>query len=375
MKIHYVTGSRADFGLMRRSLDAIHRDGAHKLGLVVTGQHTNARYGDTASEVRESGLTLVGNIPVRLGGQGGAEMAVALAAELAGFVEIWRRERPDLVLVLGDRGEMLAAALAAIHLGIFVAHIHGGELSGTLDESLRHAISKLAHFHLTASTEAAARLERMGECSEFIHVIGAPGLVGITDGIERDRRWLSERFGFAANERVGLVIFHPVVQEASAVGEQIRTLTMAIRAAGLSQVILRPNSDAGGKEIDAYLGGLMSERGVRVETHLDRQTYLRLLASSDLLIGNSSSGIIESASFGVACVNVGSRQNGRLRNTNTIDVPNISHTAVVQAIAAAMTLVGPFENQYGDGKADMRLLEVLARLPLRAAILSKRNAY
>lgn len=375
MKIHYVTGSRADFGLMRRCLEAIHRDGSHELGIIITGQHTNARYGDTAHEVRDSGLPVVGEIPVQLEGQDGAQMASALAGELTGFVEAWRADRPDLVLVLGDRGEMLAAAIAAVHLGIFVAHIHGGELSGTLDESFRHATSKLAHFHLVASADAAARLERMGERPEFIHVIGAPGLVGLTDGIERDRAWLARRFDLLADKQTALVVFHPVVQEAEAAGDQVRTLTMAIRTCGFSQIILRPNSDAGGRVIDAYLDSLMSERDIRVETHLDRETYLRLLASSDLLIGNSSSGVIESASFGVPCVNVGSRQNGRLRNANTIDVADISPDAIKRALREAEMLQGPFENLYGDGSADGRLVELLSDLPLRRAILSKQNAY
>jgi UDP-N-acetyl-D-glucosamine 2-epimerase, UDP-hydrolysing len=375
MKVHYVTGSRADFGLMQRCLQAIHRDGAHELGIVVTGQHMNAHYGDTAREVRDSGLPVVREIPVQLAGQDGAQMATALADELSGFVETWRSDRPDLVLVLGDRGEMLAATIAAVHLGIFVAHIHGGELSGTLDESFRHAISKLAHFHLVATVDAARRLERMGERPEFIHVIGAPGLVGLTDGIEGDRTWLSQRFGFPADKHTALVVFHPVVQEAEAAGDQIRTLMAAIRACGFSQIILRPNSDAGGRAIDAYLDSVMSEDDIRVETHLDRETYLRLLASCDLLVGNSSSGIIESASFGIPCVNVGSRQNGRLRNANTIDVADISPEAIKQALRKASMLQKPFENLYGDGSADRRLLELLPVLPLQRMVLSKQNTY
>lgn len=375
MKVHYVTGSRADFGLMLRCLKAIGAHHEHDLGVVVTGQHMMAHYGSTMREVRESGLTVVCEIPVHLRGESGAEMARALAGEISGLVEFWERERPDLVLVLGDRGEMLAATLAAVHLGIFVAHIHGGELSGTLDESIRHAISKLAHFHLVATEDSAERLRRMGEAPHSIQVIGAPGLVGVVDGIEGDRNWLGEWSGLPSSEGVALVNFHPVVQEADKARQQVETLTHAVKLAGLSQIILRPNSDAGGAAIDGYLDSLAGEPRIRVETHLDRHTYLRALASSDVLIGNSSSGIIESASFGIPYVCVGSRQDGRVRNKNTIDVPLVEARKIIDAIGEASRLKGPFTNLYGDGKTDKHLLKALSGLELDPVLLKKRNAY
>jgi GDP/UDP-N,N'-diacetylbacillosamine 2-epimerase (hydrolysing) len=375
MKIHYVTGSRADFGLMRRCLEAIATAPTLDLGIVVTGQHTVERYGDTSREVRDSNLRVVCEIPVPLTGAGGAEMARGMALEISGFVEIWERERPDLVLVLGDRGEMLAATLAAVHMGIFVTHIHGGELSGTLDESLRHAISKLAHFHLVATEDSAERLRHMGERSERISIIGAPGLVGINVGIGRDRDWLVRRFGLSTERRIALVVFHPVVQEAAEAGRQVRTVVDAVAAAGLAQIVMRPNSDAGGKAIDDYLDGLGLGGMIQVETHFDRDTYLKVLASCDLMVGNSSSGIIESASFDVSCVNVGSRQDGRFRDGNTIDVPNVEPHDVRHAIEQALRLTPPFRNDYGNGTAGAKMVKFLSQLHLDPAILKKRNAY
>lgn len=375
MKIHYVTGSRADFGLMQRCLQAIDAEVSLDLAIVVTGQHTVEQYGYTAREVRDSGLRVLCEIPVPLSGAAGGEMARGLAREIVGFVETWEKERPDLVLVLGDRGEMLAASLAAVHLGIFVAHIHGGELSGTLDESFRHAISKLAHFHLVATEDSAKRLTRMGERRELISIIGAPGLVGITDGARRDRDWLTARFGLPAEEKVALVVFHPVVQEAEDAGHQVRAVVEAVALAGPLPIIMRPNSDAGGKHIDSYLDRLAADKSVRVETHLDRPTYLKTLASCDLMIGNSSSGIIESASFDVACVNVGSRQDGRFRNGNTIDVGIVKTDTVLEAVERALKLTPPFTNGYGDGSADRRMVQFLTDLQLDPAILKKRNAY
>lgn len=375
MKIHYVTGSRADFGLMRRCLKAMSAATTLDLGIVVTGQHTVERYGGTAGEVRDSGLRVVCEIPVPLTGASGAEMARGLALEISGFVDAWERERPDLVLVLGDRGEMLAAALAAVHMGIFVAHIHGGELSGTLDESFRHAISKLAHFHLVATEDSANRLVRMGERLERIFVTGAPGLVGIEEGIGRDRDWLVRHFGLSGERRIALVVFHPVVQEAAEAGRQVRAVVEAVAGAGLTQIVLRPNSDAGGTAIDDYLDGLELGEAGRVMTHLDRDTYLRVLASCDLMVGNSSSGIIESASFGIACVNVGSRQDGRFRNDNIVDAPDAAAASIRDAIEEALFLKPPFANGYGDGRTDSRMVQLFSQLRLDPALLKKRNAY
>jgi UDP-hydrolysing UDP-N-acetyl-D-glucosamine 2-epimerase len=373
MRIHYVSGSRADFGLMHHCLSTIHASRRHNLGLVLSGQHLSAAYGDTAAEIRASNLPVVHELPVELHGTDGAEMAGALAAELAGLTRFWQDERPDLVLLLGDRGEMVAAALAAVHLGIFVAHIHGGERSGTLDESFRHVISKLVHFHFPATEEAATRLMRMGEAQDAITVIGAPGLVGLTEDVSSDRSWLAARFGLSG--RTALVVFHPVVQEAEASGAQVRILVETLLEDSWRALVFRPNSDAGGQAIDRYLDTLKGRGDLHVVSHIQRDAYLRALASSDLMIGNSSSGIIESASFGVPCVNLGSRQDDRLRNDNTIDCPDIAPDAIRAAIAAAGALAGPFVNRYGTGDTNRRLLAALDGLELRPDRLKKRITY
>lgn len=373
MKVHYVSGSRADFGLMRHCLTAIHASGRHDLGLVLSGQHLSAAYGDTAVEIRASGLPVVHELPVELHGNDGAEMAQALSAELAGLTWFWQAERPDLVLLLGDRGEMVAAALAAVHLGIFVAHIHGGERSGTLDESFRHVISKLAHFHFPATDDAATRLARMGEAPESITVIGAPGLVRLTQGVTPDRSWLRAEFGL--DGPIALTVFHPVVQEAGTAGAQVRILLETLLDEGWRVLAFRPNSDAGGQAIDRCLDSLEGRAGLHVVAHMQRDAYLRALASCDLMIGNSSSGIIESASFGVPCVNLGSRQDDRLRNDNTVDCPEIAAEAIRAAITAACSLPGPFVNRYGAGDTDRRMLAALDTIELDPERLKKRNAY
>jgi UDP-hydrolysing UDP-N-acetyl-D-glucosamine 2-epimerase len=360
---------------MQRCLQAIDASSDFELGLVVTGQHLSPHYGDTAAEIRSSGLNIACELPVDLQGTDGAEMARALARELSGFTDFWESTRPDLVLLLGDRGEMVAAALAAVHLGIFVAHIHGGERSGTLDESFRHVITKLAHYHFPATEDAAERLRRMGEDPDTITVIGAPGLVGITEGIEPDPKWLAEHFNLSLNKPIALVLFHPVVQEASIAGEQIQILIETLLAEEYDAVIFRPNSDAGGQAIDRYLDQVSLDPRLCVVSNLDRDEYLKIMSSAKLMIGNSSSGIIESASLGIPCVNLGTRQDERLRNENTVDCREVTADAIRVAIKAARALPHPFNNRYGDGKTDLRLAKVLSGLDLTPERLKKRNAY
>ncbi len=169
-RVLYVSGTRADFGLMQRTLAAIAADPRLELGIAVTGMHLLAAYGDTVREIEAAALPVVARIPVALDGSGGGAMARALAVQLEALVGVCEQWQPDLVLVLGDRGDMLAAALAAVHLGIPVAHVHGGERSGTVDESVRHAISKLAHLHLVATAQSRDRLIRMGETPQQIWV-------------------------------------------------------------------------------------------------------------------------------------------------------------------------------------------------------------
>ena len=375
MLIHYISGSRADFGLMARCLTHLHNAPDHSVRVVATGQHTVEKYGNTLEDIHATGLPVVAEIPVRLSGQSGIEMGQALADELVGFLNLWQKVRPDLVLLLGDRGEMVAGALAAAHLGIHVAHLHGGERTGTLDESFRHAITKLSHIHLPATQDAAERIRRMGETPESIHVIGAPGLVGVAGRARADAATLRNRLGLDFSTPLALCIFHPVVQEAAQAAEHMEVVIEATRAAGYAMAVLRPNSDAGGDGIDACLNSIPNGPDFQVLTHLERDTYLDLLGASDLMIGNSSSGIIESASFALPCVNIGTRQNDRQRNENTFDCPSLTQESVAKAIDAARSWDRKTENVYGDGRTDVRLLERLNKLDLTPELLSKRMAF
>lgn len=374
-RICYVTGSRADFGLMERTLGLIAAHPRMNLGICVTGMHLSKKYGLTVRDVERTGLPIQARIPVKMTGTSGAEMVLALAGMLRGFVAAFQRIRPDVVLLLGDRGEMLAGALAAVHLNIHVVHVHGGERSGTIDESVRHAVSKLAHFHFTATKGARDRLVRMGEDSKHVFRTGAPGLDGLRSLVRRERAALCRRYGLAVGKPVALVVYHPVVQDAAAEGKRMDALLAGVRRAKAQILCLQPNADAGGEAIRASIARFQRKSDIRVETHMGRADFMSWLAAADVMVGNSSSGIIEAASLGLPVINAGDRQCGRERSANVIDVA-VNAPSICRSVTAALAAGrGHWRNVYGDGRAGERITELLAGLTLSSGILKKLNAY
>jgi len=375
-QVIYVSGTRADFGLMQSALHQIAAVPGLEIGVVVTGMHLDSAYGATATEVVAAGLPVVGQVPVEQGRPSGALMAKNIGTMIIGLVETFERLSPDIVLVLGDRGEMLAGAIAATHLSIPLVHIHGGERSGTIDEPVRHAISKLSHFHFVATQESRDRLVRMGEDASRIEIVGAPGLDGLCELARADKEALYAARRLNPRRPLVLVLFHPVLDEASAAGDQMRVVLEAALDSGAQVLALRPNSDAGSAAMGAELDRRAGASGdLTVVTHMPRGEFVSFLKYADVLLGNSSSGIIEAASFGTPVVNVGSRQNLRQRNRNVRDV-DVEDEAIRAALR--MALAGgrfPAENVYGDGHAGERIAARLASLDLTPSKLVKINAY
>lgn len=371
----YITGTRADFGLMASTLRRIHSDPRLRLSVLVTGMHLAPLHGETVREIRATGFPILAEVPVADVEPSGASMSRGIATMLDGFTRALDAARPDAVLLLGDRGEMLAGAVAAIHLGIPVAHVHGGERSGSVDEPVRHAISKLSHLHFTSTPAARERLVRMGELADHIWVTGAPGLDGITASNLEDRASLCAEAGFAADRPVALGLFHPVVNDTISRQTQVRALLQGARRAGCQVLMLQPNSDAGSAEIREELRRLEGSRDLAIRTHLARERFIAWMAQCDVMIGNSSSGIIEAASFGTPVVNVGNRQNLRETGANVVTVP-ADEDAIATALGAALRNPRPMaDNIYGDGRAGERIVERLATVELGPSLLAKCNAY
>jgi len=374
-KIAYISGTRADFGLMRSTLKQIAASPALDLGIIVTGMHLDERFGLTVSEIQATGLPIMARIPVSHVSAQGAEVARNIATMLNGMVTALSDLRPDALVVLGDRGEMLAGAIAGGHMSIPVLHIHGGERSGTIDEPVRHAISKLSHFHLVATDESRERLIRMGEAPEAISVVGAPGLDGLEQLAAHDKSTLFIDLGLATDRETALLVYHPVLEEADQAGEQVKTAIEALLATDVAILALMPNSDAGNAEIRAVLESFAAAGQISLVTHLPREQFASMLRHAAMLVGNSSSGIIEAATFGTPVVNIGSRQNLRQRNANVIDAAADSG-AILSALRQAQ-LRGRMAttNAYGDGQTGQRIVSLLETLELPGKLMAKANEY
>ena len=345
-RVRYISGTRADFGLMLCTLQAIRDHPGMGVSVIAAGMHMSPVHGDTVREIEMAGLEIAARVPFALEPATGATMVRGIGVMIGAFVDALEADRPDILLVLGDRGEMLAGALAAIHLNIPVAHVCGGERSGTVDEPVRHAISKLSHLHFAATEGARERLIRMGEAPEHVYVVGAPGLDGLDDKLVADRRTVAESYGFDQTRPIALMVFHPVLQEADrAAGDTICLIDQLLEA-GCQVLALMPNADAGSDGVRQALLAAESRPGLQLRTHLARPDFLAVLAVADLLVGNSSSGITEASSFGTPVLNVGQRQNLRERNANTTDVP-LTAEAVGAGIRALLAHGRyPVDNNY-----------------------------
>jgi len=281
---------------------------------------------------------------------------------------------PDAVLITGDRGEMLATALAAAHLNKHIFHVHGGERSGTLDESIRHAISKLSHYHLVATEGSKNRLERMGERSDRIWVTGAPGLDDLHSATITSRLDLCKSVGFDPNRTTVLLIYHPVLMSCEEAGREFSAILEGVIQQECQVLCLMPNSDGGSNLIRQEIRNIDSP-SVIVRTHMPRFEFLSWMMNVDAMVGNSSSGIIEAGSFGTPVINIGPRQNLRERNRNVMDI-DVDSTQVSRAIEHARKR-GKFEkvNVYGDGRASHRIVKIVAETPLLKDDLCKVNTY
>ena len=371
----YLSGSRADFGLMRSTLLQAACSPALRVQVAVTGMHLSTAHGHTVDDIRAAGLAVCGELPVDVTTRTRASMAAGVGECLLGMTQLLQTQRPDFLVLLGDRGEMLAGAIAALHLGIASVHIHGGERSGTVDEPVRHAISKLSTWHMVATDASRERLVRMGEMPGHIFVAGAPGLDGLIELASGSREDALLALQMPRDKPFVLALFHPVVQQSDSAYSQTVAVLVALASVGLPVLWLEPNADAGSLEVLKALDEVPLPVGSRRVQHLSRNVFASAMRHCAVMVGNSSAGIIEAATFGTPVVNVGDRQRLRERNACVQDVvPNLE--AITEALLAALSQGRcPCENRYGDGRAGERIVQHLACLPMDPSLLEKSNAY
>ena len=373
-----VTGSRSEYGLLKPVIEAIEADRRLRLQLVATGMHLSPKHGYSIDLIRRDGYRIAAVVDSFRAADSGAAMAETVSLGISGLAAAFLRLKPDLLLILGDRTEALAAAVAATYMNVPIAHIHGGDVgAGCVDNSVRDAITKLAQLHFAASRRSQRRIIRLGEEKWRVFNTGSPGIDYIMKTELVPKPALFGKYRLRTDHPLALVVQHPVTTEVGAAGGQMRATMAAVKRLGWQTTVIYPNTDAGNAAIIREINRHRRDEMIRIIPNLPHLDYLSFLKYAAIMIGNSSSGIIEAPSFKLPVVNVGVRQQGRERANNVIDVPH--DAASIVAAVGKITGSGGFRSRlkrcrspYGDGRASERIVKIIAGIRLGNELLQKR---
>jgi GDP/UDP-N,N'-diacetylbacillosamine 2-epimerase (hydrolysing) len=377
-KICIVTGTRAEYGLLRWVMQDIQDEPDLTLQVIVTGMHLSPEFGLTYREIETDGFRIDRKVEMLTSSDTPVGIAKSMGLGMIGFADVLNELAPDLLVVLGDRFEIFSAVAAALVARIPVAHLHGGETTeGAFDESIRHAITKMSHLHFVAAEEYRQRVIQLGEQPQNVHLVGGLGI----DSIKRlkllERSELEAALGFRLGRRNLLITFHPVTLESDTATEQFRELLAALaELKGTELIFSLPNADTDSRKLFHMLEQFEAQHAhAHVFASLGQLRYLSSMAHVDGVVGNSSSGLIEAPSFGIGTINIGDRQRGRLQARSVINcLPDRkSITAALQRMYSEefMAGLGSVRNPYGDGGSSARIVEALRHAEL-GGLLKKR---
>jgi UDP-hydrolysing UDP-N-acetyl-D-glucosamine 2-epimerase len=375
-KILYITGTRADYGLMRSVLFEMERNPKIDLEIAVTGMHLMEEFGMTVRDIEKDGFK-IHKIKDVFKEDNKQSMVNFIGDFINDLLDLILKINPDIILLLGDRGEMLAGAIVGAYLSIPTAHLHGGEITSTVDEYARHAITKLVNIHLPATKKSAERILKMGENPENVFLVGAPGLDNINNEKLTATDEIARNYNLNQSEPIILIVQHPVSLESENSSKQVQATMDAILDLKIQTIVIYPNADAGGKEIIKSISKYDNYPFIQTFKSIPSEDYLSLMQIANVIVGNSSSGIIESSSFKLPAVNIGSRQKGREKALNVIDVDYNKHEikkAILKAIydEEFIDIIHNSENPYGDGKTSQKVVKILLDIKLNQELLEKK---
>jgi GDP/UDP-N,N'-diacetylbacillosamine 2-epimerase (hydrolysing) len=378
-KILCITGTRADYPRVKSVLYEINNRKNLKLQLIATGSHLLKEYGYSIQEIIDDGFNIDKQVPMFIGNYDSPlGMVEAVARCTAGIARALQEYNPDLVLLTVDRVETMAAAVAVSLMNFPIAHIQGGEVTGTIDESIRHAVTKLSHIHFPATKDAAERIIRMGENPDFVYQVGCPYIDIINFAEKKSKASLAKQYGFSKDKKLIIFTQHPVTTEYGSSYQQIKATLNALKHFTDCQIIaFSSNTDAGGKEI---IDAVKKEKNFIHIANMVSSDFLSLMACSNVMVGNSSAAIREAPSFKLPAVNIGTRQNGRLRAKNVIDVA-FDQKEIKIAMDKALynnnflNVVKKTNNPYGDGNSAVKIVDILESLPINSDLIQKKISY
>jgi len=376
-KIIFISGARADYGLMRETLLKIKNHKKLEIEIVATGIHLMPKFGMTVNEIKKDRFK-IHELKAVYQEDSKYSMAKFIGKFIQLLIEKIRKARPDMILLLGDRAEMLAAAVVGAYLNISVAHIHGGERSASIDESARHAITKLSHIHLAATENSAHRIIKMGEDKSRVFIVGAPGLDSILNDKRIPPKEMAKKYDIDLSQPVILLIQHPVTTEDS--GRHIKETMEAVKELGLKTIVIYPNADTGGRKMIEVIERYRKYPFIKIYKNISHKDYLSLMAIASVIAGNSSGGLIEAPSFKLPAINIGNRQEGRERTINVIDV-GYKKDEIKKAIKKAiydkklLKRLTRCKNPYGDGKTGARIADILSKILIDKKLIQKKISY
>jgi len=355
-KILFLTATRADFGKLKPLIQQTARAPEYQYSIFATGMHMLARYGSTIYEIHKAGFERVFSY-INQDASQNAGMDLTLANTVQGLGHYIREFPPELIVIHGDRLEALAGAIVGAFNNVLVAHVEGGEVSGTVDELIRHAVTKLSHVHFVANDEARQRLLQMGEASEQIYVIGSPDIDVMLSDLP-DLEDVKRRYDVPFTA-YGILLYHPVTTELAELPAHAASLVEAVRRSGRNFVVIYPNNDSGSEIILAALEPLTRDPRFRLLPSMRFEYFLSLLKHARVMVGNSSAGIREAPVYCVPTVNIGSRQRNRFQHPSIVNVPEEAG-AILQALANLPTLSTPCLH-FGRGDSAQQFLQCLRR--------------
>jgi UDP-hydrolysing UDP-N-acetyl-D-glucosamine 2-epimerase len=374
--IGVVTTSRADYGIYLPALRRLEAEPGMVVKLFVAGMHLRPEHGLTVRQIEADGFEIAARLDF-LAGDAPADIAAAMGRAVTAYAEAISQWRPDVLLVLGDRFEMHAAALAALPFNLPVAHLHGGELTqGAMDDALRHSLTKLSHLHFVSTEDYARRVRQLGEEAWRVTVCGAPALDHLKTLVLLTPSELACQFAVTVEPAPLLITFHPVTLESEDTGAQVEELLASLAEIALPLVFTAPNADTHGQAVKRRLLEFIATRpqAVMVES-FGTQGYFSMMAAATAMVGNSSSGIIEAPSFGLPVVNIGTRQTGRVRGGHVVDVP-CERAAISAGLRRALSAefraaAQAAANPYVQGNASELIVRRLREVPLDARLRMK----
>lgn len=375
--IGVVTVARSDYGIYLPLLRKIQEDPDLQLHLIVSGMHLSPEFGLTVERIEADGFEVDERVEMLLSSDSPEGIAKSMGLGIIGFAQSYAHLRPDILVVLGDRFEMHSAALAALPFKIPIAHIHGGEVTqGAIDDALRHSMTKLSHLHFVSTQEYAERVIQLGEEPWRVNVVGALSLDNLSEIELRSAPELEAKYGLRLDQSPLLVTFHPVTLEYEQTEWQMNELLTAIEDVDLPVIFTKPNADTNSRVIIRMLEEYVRVHGSAwLVDNFGTQDYFSTMAVATAMVGNSSSGIIEAASFQLPVINVGNRQKGRIHTDNVIHT-NYERSAIKQAILRAIssefrTGLSGLKNPYGDGNAASQIVTVLKNTRISSELIMK----